>query len=302
MKVIVTGAAGFIGSHLMKRLDANDDYQPTGLDLRYDITCKPNECYGDIRHLDWPWEEFRGQDACIHLAALASPRRSMEHPQEYIDTNITGTLNVLEACRQFGVKRFIFASSSSVYGKHNYIMSEDLCCNPMSPYAASKVAGEALCDVYRMAYGVSTSMLRFFTVYGPRCRPEMAIGKFIRLAMRDKPLPIYGSGEQQRDFTYIDDVVSGIVAAMEELPEDSGAGLFNIAGGHPVSVNTVVSLLGKIMGKKLHCVHEDAMPGDPPITRADTEWAFDRLGWRAKTAIEDGLYKTVKWFEEHPDA
>jgi UDP-glucuronate 4-epimerase len=313
MKVLVTGAAGFIGSHLCERL-LSGGHNVVGMDnfdAFYDPHVKHNNiasCMaqkefkfveGDIRDNGCVDRIFKadGIEMIIHLAAKAGVRPSIENPLSYQDVNIGGTLIMLEAARRHGIKKFIFASSSSVYGNNEKVpFSEtDNVDNPISPYAATKKAGELLCYTYSHLYGMDMTCLRFFTVYGPRQRPDLAIHKFSRLIEAGKPIPVFGDGSMMRDHTYVDDIVDGIVGAMQAC---SGYEIYNLGESRPIRLDTLIQCIEMSLGKKAIINRLPPQPGDVAITYADVSKAMSRLNYKPKMAIENGLKKFVEWFRK----
>ncbi len=316
-RVLVTGGAGFIGSHVAEALlrrgaqvlivDHLDDfYSPAWKranleDLRCagrfeffptDI-CEP-EPMRDIMARARP-------QAVIHLAARAGVRPSIEQPRLYERVNVGGTANLLELCREFKVEKFLFGSSSSVYGATSRApFSEDQAeLRPISPYAATKLAGEMLSYTYAHLFALPVICLRFFTVYGPRQRPDLAIHKFTALIEAGKPLPIFGDGSAGRDYTYIDDIVAGVLAALDyDLRPSSDAALevFNLGNSHPVKLMQLVEHLERATGRKALREQKPSQPGDVPLTWADISKAGRLLGYRPSTPIEEGLEKFVAWY------
>jgi UDP-glucuronate 4-epimerase len=238
----------------------------------------------------------------IHLAARAGVRPSIEEPSGYAEVNINGTLNLLEICREFRVRKLVFGSSSSVYGATSRApFSEDQVeLRPISPYAATKLAAEMLCYTYAHLSGIPVICLRFFTVYGPRQRPDLAIHKFTSLIEAGKPVPIFGNGSSGRDYTYIGDIVAGVLAATEyELPSRHGAvpfEVFNLGNSHPVKLSELVELLEQITHKKAMRQQRPLQPGDVPLTWADISKAGRLLGYRPATRLEEGLEQFVAWY------
>jgi len=308
--ILVTGGAGFIGSHLVDSLlaegrrvvcvdDFNDFYDPAI--KRANVSAHlPNPLYrlveADIRDLAAMRRAFElGPGQVVHLAARAGVRPSVEQPLLYLDVNVRGTLNLLECCREFGVGSFIFASSSSVYGVNSKVpfSVEDRIALPISPYAATKCAAELMCHTYHRLHGINATCLRFFTVYGPRQRPDLAIHKFARLMAEGKEIPIYGDGSMRRDFTYVADIISGVRAAMAK---DYPFEIFNLGNNNPVSVTELVSLLEKHLGLKALTIRKPVPPGDVPITCADIRRTADLLDYKVTTPIDAGIAKFVDWF------
>jgi UDP-glucuronate 4-epimerase len=313
MKAIVTGAAGFIGSHLCERL-LNDSWSVVGIDnfdnfyspqiKRDNIkTCLTNSRFqiieADIRDADKMYEIIaKGADIIIHLAAKAGVRPSIEQPGLYADVNINGTMTLLEAARKNRISKFMFASSSSVYGNNKKVpFSEtDNVDFPISPYAATKKAGELLCHTYHHLYGISITCLRYFTVYGPRQRPDLAIHKFARLIEKDKSLPVFGDGSMMRDFTYIDDIIDGTTAAIDKC---DGFNIYNLGESRPINVNDLIKELEKALGKKATIEHKSLQPGDVEKTFADVSKARKDLGYNPNTEISVGLERFIKWLRRN---
>jgi UDP-glucuronate 4-epimerase len=229
-------------------------------------------------------------------------RPSIENPQLYERVNVGGTVNLLELARQLGVKRFIFGSSSSVYGITNRVpfREDDPCLRPISPYAATKLAGEFFCHTYAQLYGIAIVCLRFFTVYGPRQRPDLAIRKFATLMEAGKPIPVFGEGSMGRDYTFVDDTVAGVLAALDyEFPPDSTPfDIFNLGNSHPVSLNELIETLERVTGRVGIREQKPLQPGDVPITWANTEKAARMLGYRPATPLAEGLEKFVCWLRQ----
>jgi UDP-glucuronate 4-epimerase len=235
----------------------------------------------------------------IHLAARAGVRPSIEQPALYESVNVAGTLNLLEIAREFQVQRLIFGSSSSVYGVSNNVpfCEDDLKTLPISPYAATKLAGELMAYTYAHLYGLTTISLRFFTVYGPRQRPDLAIHKFTALIEAGKPIPVYGDGSMGRDYTYIDDIVAGIMASLEYVPEAKVPfEVFNLGNSHPVRLTELIALLEAATGKEALQNRLPDQPGDVPITWANIDKAKRLLGYSPKTSMEQGLRNFVAWY------
>jgi UDP-glucuronate 4-epimerase len=240
-------------------------------------------------------------DVVIHLAARAGVRPSIEQPRLYEHVNVAGTVNLLELSREFHVAKFVFGSSSSVYGMSSRapFSEEQHDLRPISPYAATKLAGESFCYTYAHLHGLPAICLRFFTVFGPRQRPDLAIHKFVALIEKGEPLPIFGDGETGRDYTYMDDIVAGVLAAIDYAPPVvNGAPfeIFNLGNSHPVKLNELLESLEKVTGKKAIRERKDEQPGDVPLTWADISKAGKLLGYRPKTALEDGLRKFIAWY------
>jgi UDP-glucuronate 4-epimerase len=238
-----------------------------------------------------------GFDCVVHLAARAGVRPSLSEPVLYAETNINGTLNLLEAARARGVRQFVFGSSSSVYGENKKVpfSEEDPVTKPISPYAATKAAGELLCHTYSHLFGLRTVCLRFFTVYGARQRPDLAIHKFARLISAGRALPVFGDGTTRRDYTFIDDIIAGVRAAMDY--EASDYEVFNLGESRTVELRELIALLEKELGRKASIDRQPAQPGDVPQTFADISKARRLLGYDPRTPIEDGIRRFVEWFK-----
>ena len=312
MNFLVTGGAGFIGSHVCERLlgdghavwtfdDLNDFYDPQlkRRNLR-DIQslAKPFEfVHGDLTDHGALEELFSSVrfDQVIHLAARAGVRPSLAEPALYQRVNVEGTVNVLESARAHGVKKIIIASSSSVYGVNAKVpFSEgDPIFSAISPYAASKLACESLGHVYHHVYGLDVTMLRLFTVYGPRQRPDLAIRKFATLIEAGRPIPVFGDGATARDYTYVTDTVAGIVAATQK---EFGYEIFNLGESQTVTLNRLIELIEAALGKKAAVDRRPAQPGDVPVTYADVTKARERLGYRPRVPIETGIPLFIDWF------
>jgi UDP-glucuronate 4-epimerase len=311
--VLVTGGAGFIGSHLTRRLlgrgdrvtvldDFNDFYDPAIKRANVASLAGRGDwrlVEGDIRdaaRVDRLFGEGRFDDV-VHLAARAGVRPSLKEPILYEEVNCIGTLRLLEAARRHGPERFTFASSSSVYGINEKVpfAESDPVDLPISPYATTKRAGELLCFNYAHLYGLRISCLRFFTVYGPSQRPEMAIAKFTDLLARGESVPLFGSGQTRRDYTYIEDIVDGIVAAMELAPRFE---IFNLGGSQTTRLIDLVHWIAEELGVEARLEVLPEQPGDVPITFADVDKAGRQLGYRPKVPIREGLARYVAWYRE----
>jgi len=312
MKVLVTGAAGFIGSHLCERLlrdgrqvlgvDNFDDFYDPQIKRRNITDCLKNDNFelveADIRDRAAMNDVIAsGVDIIVHFAARAGVRPSIDQPLLYADVNVNGTMVLLEAAKEQRTGKFIFGSSSSVYGNNKKVpFSEDDNVDfPISPYAATKKAGELICHTYHHLYGMSVTCLRYFTVYGPRQRPDLAIHKFARLIGQGKPISIYGDGTMSRDFTYIDDIIEGTVAAMEKC---GGFHIYNLGESRPITVNDLVAEIEKALGKKAIKEYVPPQPGDVERTYADVIKAVNELGYNPSTNIADGLARFVAWLKE----
>ena len=312
MNFLVTGGVGFIGFHVCERLlteghavwvfdDLNDFYDPQIKRRNLaDLQAKAAPftfVFGDLCDrdgLDGLFAETRF-DQVIHLAARAGVRPSLAQPALYQRVNVEGTVNLLEAARQSGVMKFTVASSSSVYGVNSRVpFSEaDPIFHAISPYAASKLACEALGHVYHHVYGLDIAMLRFFTVYGPRQRPDLAIHKFARLIEAEKPIPVYGDGSTARDYTYVSDTLEGIMACTRQV---FGFEIFNLGESQTVTLSRLIELLERALGKQAIVDRQPLQPGDVPITYADISRARERLGYQPKVTIEEGIPRFVEWF------
>lgn len=308
--VLITGCAGFIGSHLCERLIAQGN-AVVGLDnfdVFYDRKTKEANIQsllksdkfklieGDIRNADCVGLICKNSvDVIVHLAAKAGVRPSIEDPVGFTDVNINGTLVMLEAAKKFNIKKFIFASSSSVYGNNKKVpFSEtDNVDNPISPYAATKKAGELICYTYHSLYKIDISCLRFFTVYGPRQRPDLAIHKFVKLISEGKPIPMFGDGSMMRDFTYIDDIINGTAAAIEKC---SGYEIYNLGESRPVRLDDLIKEIEKALGKKAIIERLPLQSGDVEKTFADVSKAKKMLGYNPSTEIAVGLKRFIEWF------
>jgi UDP-glucuronate 4-epimerase len=315
-RVLLTGGAGFIGSHVAERLLArgdrvvvldnfNDFYDPA-LKRRNAAALEQagaEVVAGDIRDRERVSELFeRGRfDALVHLAALAGVRPSVEDPLAYADVNVHGTLVLLEELRKRPQMRFVFASSSSVYGANERVpfREEDEIHHPVSPYAATKRAGELLCWTYHHLFGIPTACLRFFTVYGPRQRPEMAIAKFVRSVLAGKPIPFYGDGTTRRDYTYIDDIVQGVLASLDRC---AGYEIYNLGESETTSLSELVEQIGAVCGRAPVLDRQPLQPGDVLITFADVSKARAKLGYRPTTPVSEGLRRYVAWYRSQPEA
>lgn len=311
--ILITGGAGFIGSHLVDHLLLEGDWAVTVVDDFNDFYA-PNIKRNNVRaHEQNPAyklieADIRDQaalakvfdntqfDAIVHLAARAGVRPSLKDPQLYCETNIDGTLNLLEEARKHGVKQFVFGSSSSVYGINAKVpfSEDDPIRQPISPYAATKGAGELLCHTYSHLYDLRSVCLRFFTVYGARQRPDLAIHKFASLISQSKPIPVFGDGKSRRDYTYIDDIIGGVRAAIDY--DQTNYEVINLGESRTVELTELISLLEQELGKKAIIDSQAPQPGDVPQTFADITRARQLLGYNPQTPIEEGIRKFVEWF------
>lgn len=321
VRVLVTGAAGFIGSHVCERLlergcsvwglDSFDDYYSPALKRRNisaaALQPRMHLVEGDIRDgvlLEGLFQDV-DFDAVVHLAARAGVRPSVEDPARCFDANVAGTIELLETMRRNHSRLLIFGSSSSVYGDDTATpFREDAAADrPVSPYAASKRSGELLCHTFHDLYGFSVHCLRFFTVYGPRQRPDLAIRKFASLMARGEPLPIYGDGSSSRDYTYVSDIVDGVMASLDRLRSHEGDPLFetfNLGGSEPVRLDDLVRKLSDAMGVEPELDRQPPRPGDVSTTYASLERSSEVLGYRPEVGMEEGLAKFAEWFwEQH---
>ena len=311
--ILVTGGAGFIGSHLVDRLlsegewhvsvvdDFNEFYDPAI--KRANVSRHEKDSHyrlfeADIRDQARLKSIFAESsfDCIVHLAARAGVRPSLDQPLLYAETNINGTMNLLELVREHGIKQFVFGSSSSVYGINAKVpfSEDDPIRQPISPYAATKAAGELLCHTYTHLYGMRSVCLRFFTVYGPRQRPDLAIHKFTRLISEDKPIPVFGDGTTRRDYTFIYDIIAGVRAAIDY--DGSDYEVINLGESRTVELRELISLLEKELDMRAVINRQPLQPGDVPQTFADISKARALLGYDPQTQIEDGIRKFVEWF------
>ncbi|WP_432415167.1 NAD-dependent epimerase [Chromohalobacter israelensis] len=327
MNILITGMAGFIGHAVAKRLAA-EGHDIVGIDNLndyYDVSLKQARL-DDLAA--WPNVRFERLDLAdragmerlfadtrfervIHLAAQAGVRYSLDNPHVYAQSNLVGHLNVLEGCRHQQVPHLIYASSSSVYGQNAQVpfSTADAVDHPISLYAATKKANELMTHSYSHLYGIPATGLRFFTVYGPWGRPDMAMFKFTRAILADEPLPVFNHGDLSRDFTYIDDIVEGVVRIMQAIPEadpDSpGArpdqstapfALYNIGHGSPVALMDFVHALERATGRTARCDFKPMQPGDVPRTWADTDALFEKVGYRPQVGVDEGVARFVEWY------
>jgi UDP-glucuronate 4-epimerase len=311
--ILVTGGAGFIGSHLVDRLLSEGDWRVTVVDdfndfyapelkrdnVRAHLRSASYRLFeADIRDRSRLAEIFKedGFNCIVHLAARAGVRPSLAEPLLYAETNINGTLNLLELAREYSVKQFVFGSSSSVYGINAKVpfSEEDPIRQPISPYAATKAAGELICHTYSHLYGIRCVALRFFTVYGARQRPDLAIHKFAKLISDGRQIPVFGDGTTRRDYTYIDDIIAGVRAAIDY--EKSDYEVFNLGESQTVELNELIALLEKELDRQALIDRQPMQPGDVPQTFSDVTKARRELGYDPQTKIEDGIKRFVEWF------
>jgi len=319
--ILVTGGAGFIGSHLSEKLlkEGNKVLIIDNFNNYYDPKIKRNnveevkktciennislENYkvfeGDIRDNEFLKEVFSNKiDSIMHLAAMAGVRPSIEDPSLYYDVNITGTVNLLEKCRENNIKKFVFASSSSVYGNNEKVpfAEGDRVDNPISPYAATKKSGELLCHTYHHLFDMNIACLRFFTVYGPRQRPDLAINKFTSLILENKEIPFYGDGNTSRDYTFVEDIVNGIVSSINYVNTDQKIfEIFNLGGDKTVSLIEMLETIEEVLGKKAKLNRLPMQPGDVNRTCADINHSKEVIGYNPQTTFKEGIKKFIEW-------
>lgn len=316
MKIVVTGAAGFIGSHLCAALlargdtvlgldDFNDFYDPRiKRDNARNLQAKGNFAMheGDLRRREDVDRALDcGPDVVVNLAARAGVRPSLENPALYVDTNVRGTVNVLEAMRERGLKKLVHASSSSVYGGQEKVpfSEDDPILKPWSPYACTKRSNELFLSTYHHLYGIESFALRFFTVFGPGQRPDLAIQKFIELIHSDREVPFFGDGHSGRDYTFIDDIVAGVVASIDRV---RGCEIINLGGDEPVTLTEMVAAIEAALGKRARLKRLPDQPGDVPRTMADVRKAARLLGYEPRTGFRDGVARQVAWFRKRAES
>jgi UDP-glucuronate 4-epimerase len=319
VNVLVTGAAGFVGSHTVEHLLARG-HRVTGLDVfddYYDVRRKRANLSelegrerftfleGDLRDRATCDRAVEGVEAVVHVAARPGVRASIEDPLRTYDMNVIATVTLLEAMRARGVKRLTFSSTSSVYGGDAPLpfREEAPSSRPLSPYAASKRACELLIASHVEIHGLGAHVLRLFTVYGPRGRPDMSVGRFVESALARKPIPLYGDGSVERDFTYVEDIARGIVASAERVRAGDFE-LANLGGSERSSVRDLIALIEEATGQKLEIDRKPKAPGDAPVTWADVSRARALLGWTPSVKLPEGVLRTVEWARkarvEHP--
>ena len=317
MNVLVTGGAGFIGSHLCERLITLghkvvclDNFYPF-----YDPEIKRRNLSevishpsfklieGDIRNLSDIIKCFTGNDieVVIHLAAMAGVRPSMEDPELYANVNIIGLLYLLQVCQLHPVRKFIFASSSSVYGdkKSGAFKETDTDAEPISPYAATKKEGEAICFLWQRVLKIPFVVLRFFTCYGPRQRPDLAIHKFTRLLYQNKPIPVFGDGTTSRDYTYIEDTIDGVIKAMDYQDQGVGFEIFNLGESKTIMLKDMIAELEKASGRIALIERQPLQPGDVSYTCADISKSRNRLGYDPRISFTEGIRRFIRWFNSN---
>jgi UDP-glucuronate 4-epimerase len=314
--ILITGGAGFIGSHLVERLlteggwritvvdDFNDFYDPAikRENVRESLVNPDYKLIeADLRDYEALSQAFADTnfDCIVHLAARAGVRPSLKEPRLYVETNINGTLNLLELARAHGVQQFVFGSSSSVYGMNSKVpfSENDPIFNPISPYAATKAAGELICHSYAHLYDIRIVCLRFFTVYGARQRPDLAIHKFAKLISAGQPIPVFGDGGSRRDYTYVDDIIAGVRAAIDY--DQSKYEVINLGESRTVELGELISLIERALDLKAEIDRQPPQPGDVPQTFADISKARRLLGYNPQTQIEEGIKKFVAWFRDN---
>jgi UDP-glucuronate 4-epimerase len=315
-RVLLTGGADFIGSHVGEALlrqgaeltivdDLDEFYSPAWKRANLEEL----RCVGDFQFVEAdicdpePLRRLFAEmsfGTVVHLAARAGIRPSLEQPRLYERVNVAGTLNVLDLCREYGVSKFVFGSSSSVYGASTRVPFSEAQADlrPISPYAATKLAGELLCHTYAQLYRLPVVCLRFFTVYGPRQRPDLAIHKFTSLIESGKPIALYGDGSSGRDYTYVDDTVAGVLAAIDFAPraEPVPFEIFNLGNSYPVKLKEMVRALERATGRQAAYSHEPDQPGDVPLTWADISKASKLLRYKPATHFDEGLKRFVNWY------
>jgi UDP-glucuronate 4-epimerase len=309
MHIFVTGVAGFIGSRVAAALlergdtvtgldDFNDFYDPA-IKRRNAAELEPRGLrliQADLRDQDAVTQAMRGADVVLHLAARAGVRPSLEQPALYSEVNVTGTVHVLEAMRAHGISRIVHASSSSVYGGQEKVpfSEDDPIDRPWSPYAATKRANELFLRAWHHLYDIQSYALRFFTVYGPGQRPDLAIAKFIRLIEAGDEVPFFGDGHSGRDYTFIEDIVAGVLAAIDRV---RGCEIINLGGDEPVTLTEMVQTIEQVLGKQAKLKRLPDQPGDVPRTMADIGKARRLLGYEPRTSFEQGVRKQVEWWK-----
>ncbi|MBZ8182714.1 NAD-dependent epimerase [Oscillatoria salina] len=323
VRILVTGAAGFVGFHLSQRLIFRGD-TVIGLDnlnSYYDISLKKNRLAEleklprfSFHKLDLADRENMAKlfsteqfDLVAHMAAQAGVRYSLENPYAYLDSNLVGFMNILEGCRHSQIKHLVFASSSSVYGKNKKIpfAVEDNVDYPISLYAATKKANELMAHSYSHLYNIPTTGLRFFTVYGPWGRPDMAVFLFTKAILEDKPIKVFNHGQMQRDFTYVDDIVEGVVRVIDKIPAPQGEKtsapykIYNIGNNQPIELMQLIETLEECLGKKAIKNMLPMQPGDVPITYANVDDLMQDVGFRPNTPLKVGIEKFVNWYRSY---
>lgn len=321
MKILVTGAAGFIGFHLAQRLlaEGNQVYGIDNLNDYYDVSLKQARLEQLLTQTEFSFEHLDISDrilvaelftchkfnVVVHLAAQAGVRYSLENPHAYVDSNLVGFTNILEGCRHSQVKHLLFASSSSVYGKNTKVpfSVSDRVDTPVSLYAATKKANELIAHAYSHLYQMPITGLRFFTVYGPWGRPDMAYYKFVKAIAEEQPIDVYNYGKMKRDFTYIDDVVEGIVKLTKVQPQGTSAQppykIYNLGNNQPVALKEFIAIIEAIMGKSAQKNFLPMQPGDVVATYADVDDLIADIGFKPNTSIEEGLTQFIHWYQAY---
>ena len=315
MKVLVTGCAGFIGSRVSALLSATG-HEVVGIDNlsdAYDVRMKQFRVDNLLAQnvVEWVNSDITNNesvralmsnvkpDAVINLAARAGVRQSIDNPWVYYDTNVIGTLNLLEACKEFGVNRFLLASTSSVYGNGSMPFSEDAHIEDLlSPYAASKKSAEDLCKLYWRLFDFDTTIFRFFTVYGPSGRPDMSMFRFVKWIFEEEPVQLNGDGSQRRDFTFVDDVARGVVGSLDRRP---GFEVINLGSDRPVEINAVIKEIEMVVGKTAIIEQHPFPQADMIATWANISRARELLDWEPEISLEKGIMATVDWYKENRD-
>lgn len=323
MKYFITGGAGFIGSHLSEELirqghdvitldNFNDYYDPELKNKNINLvkqSAKKNNCSyliykGDVRDKDLIDRIFIENeiDGVVALAANAGVRPSIENPLYYVDVNLVGLTNLLEVMKDNNCKSLVFVSSSSVYGNNKKVpfSEKDAVDNPISPYAATKKAGELLCHTYHALFNMNITCLRYFTVYGPRQRPDLAINKFTRLMLENQPIPMFGDGTTARDYTFVSDIVDGTIKALNYVMQKNKHiyDVFNLGGSHPISLKTLIAIIAKEVGKEPIINKLPMQAGDVNITYSDYSHANEILDYNPKVRIEEGIHSFVEWYKK----
>lgn len=316
MIILITGIAGFIGSNLLDKLLQDENNFIIGIDnlnnfydpnikrknIEYNLENNNFNFYDidllNTKALNKIFEDYK-IDSIVHLAGYGGVRPSIENPKLYIDNNIVATLNVLECMKNYNIKKIVYASSSSVYGnsKENIFVETLNVSEPISPYAMTKKACEELCYTYHKLYNIDIIALRFFTVYGKRQRPDLAISKFTKLILEDKAIPVFGDGNTMRDYTYIDDIVSGIISAMEY--NKTSYEIINLGGGDPISLHRMIETIEKVLNKKAIIERMSMQKGDVDKTAADISKAKRLLNYNPSTSFEEGIDKFIQWFKNN---
>ncbi|GAB4481143.1 MAG: NAD-dependent epimerase [Anaerolineales bacterium] len=315
---LLTGVAGFIGARVAERLLERGDevFGVDNLNNAYDVRLKEYRLKKLLSQKNFTFERMDigepeavrslfarmpagGWQAVINLAARAGVRQSLLDPWVYYQTNLTGTLNLLEACREYGIKKFLLASTSSVYGADAPLPTPEEACSdrPLQPYAASKKAAEILCHTYHYLYGLDITVVRYFTVYGPAGRPDMVMFRFVQGVLEGKPVTIYGDGTQSRGFTYVDDIAEGTILALQPM----GYEILNLGGHETIQIGALLGLIEEMSGKRAQVNYAPAHPADMYANWADTRKAQARLGWQPKVGLQQGVNALVQWYLKERD-